>query len=383
MTHKNTALAAAVCFTLLAGCASKTGGPAGVEIVDFHDYVEKPLSELGDKFYTDKRYVALRADEQNMMIGPIMKVVIYGEKLFVAEDMFSAAGRNPNQKLVVHDAEGQAIAKVGNKGRGPGEYMQITDFDVDRQGRVHLYDGNVGAKKIFIFDTDYRFVEEKQLPFSIDIMKCTPDGGYLFVLSTWDKSELTGKRFVKTDADLNVVATAGEYNMEQIDNNFVLGDGSLVATPDGYYCQRAPDETLYLLNEEADIEKRWFFDFGRYSIPIESRDNLEPIMMTDGRKSYRFIRNLVTPWGKYILGTMNDGDVFNKSFAYDTGAGINYTTTNESDFHNFGSILTITDGRLVTIFPYFDGETFPADLPAELHAGVADGDPLLCLYELK
>jgi hypothetical protein len=71
-----------------------------------------------------------------------------------------------------------------------------------------------------------------------------------------------------------------------------------------------------------------------------------------------------------------------KSFVYDTRAEVNSTVDRVAAV-DFGAFLTISDGRLVSIFPYFDGETFPSDLPAELRAGVADGDPLLCLYELK
>jgi hypothetical protein len=381
MNYNCLAFAAAASLVLLAGCASKTDGTEGVTTVDFHSYTEKPLSELGDKFYSDKRYVALHADDQNLMIGAIEKVVLHGDKIFVAEGMFSAAGRNPDQKLVVHDADGHALARTGHKGRGPGEYMQITDFDVDRQGRIHLYDGNVGAKKIYIYDENYRFVGEKQLPFSVDIMKCTPDGGYLFVLSTWDKSEYAGKRFVKTDADLNVVATAGEYNMEQIDNNIVLGDGSLVATPDGYYCQRAPEEEMYRLDNDGNIVETWFLDLGNRAIPEENRGDLEALYDLDKINSYSWFDPLVAPWWKYLIGGMGDRGE-HKSFVYDAGAGVNYTLDRAATVDS-GAFLAISDSRLIAFFPYFDGETFPADLPQELRPAVASGDPLLCIFRLR
>jgi hypothetical protein len=368
---------AVVCVTLLAGCTSKTGDSAGITTVDFHSYTEKPLSEMPDKFYSGKRYVALHADDQNLMIGRVGNVVIHGDRIFAGENFMGSGSR---QNLVVHDSDGRAIAKIGNMGRGPGEYLQITDFDVDRQGRVHLYDGNFGAKKIYVFDETYKFVDEKQLPFSVDLMKCTPDGGYLFVRSTWDDAEWAGKRFVKTDADLNVVATAGEWDMSQIDNNVRLGDGSFVATPEGVFHQHAPDETLYRLDWEGNIENRWFFDFGGFNIPPQNRSDLGSLMES-GMDPYRFMLDFVVPWERYIFGTMLDkGEV--ESFVYDTRAEVNYTLDMVASV-DFGRFLTITDGRLITNFPYFDGETFPADLPADLRPAVTSGAPLLCLYDLK
>jgi hypothetical protein len=379
MISKKIALAA-VSLVLLVGCGRKSDGAEGVTTVDFHGYTEKPLSELGDRFYSGKRYVALHAADQSLMIGNVGKVVIHGDRIFVSE---MALGPSGDHKLVVHDADGRAIAKIGNKGRGPGEYLQITDFDVDSRGRVHLLDQTFGVKKIFIFDADYKFIEEKKdLPFQMNLMKCTPDGGYLFVLSTWDESEYAGKRFVKTDADLTVENTAGEYNMEQIDNNVVLGGyGSLVATSDGYYCQRTPEEETYRLDDDGNIVGTWFMDLGSRAIPEENRGDLMPLLESDKINSYSWFGPFVAPWGEYIFGGMIDGGE-RKSFVYDTSAGINYTQS-AKEASDFGAFLTISDGRLVTFFPYFDGETFPSDLPPELRAGVTKGNPLLCLYELK
>jgi hypothetical protein len=91
--------------------------------------------------------------------------------------------------------------------------------------------------------------------------------------------------------------------------------------------------------------------------------------------------DFVAPWEKYIFGTMLDkGEV--ESFVYDTRAEVNYTLDSKASV-DFGRFLTISDGRLITHFPYFDGETFPADLPTDLRPAVTSGAPLLCLYKLK
>ena len=378
MKFKNLALALLGC-TLLAGCGGRPDSIDGDFTVDFHDYVEKPLAEMPDKFYSEKRYVALHSDEQDLMIGEIGKVVLYGDRIYVSEQSYGPRSRHA---LIVHDAEGSAVAKIGNQGRGPGEYLQISDFDVDWQGRVHLMDGTFGNKKILIYDANGRFVEEKKLPFSAELIKCTPDGGFLMVISTWEESEgLAGRRFVKTNADLNVLNVAGEWDMSQVDNNFILGDGCLVATPDGIFSQHAPFDELYRLDEDGNITATWFLDLGRYGIPPENRGNLEALYDAGKMESFRIFGDFVAPAGRYLFGSMRDRGVMT-TLVYDLETGVNYTLREEESTH-FEGFIPISDGRLVSFFPYFDGETLPSDLPEALHAGVMSGDPLICLYELK
>ena len=375
MNPKNLALAALVC-AFMAGCGQRSGGAEGVVTVDFHSYEERQLAEMADPFYSGKRYVALHADDQELMIGEVGKIVLHGDRIYVSERAEGPRGRHI---LVVHDADGRALAKIGNRGRGPGEYLQISCFDVDAEGRIHIYDGNFGAKKIYIYAPDGKFIEERQLSFSADRFRCTPDGGYLMTVSTWEETEgLAGRRFAKTDAGMNVQNVAGEWDMSQVDNNVVLGEGCLISTPEGVFVIKSPDEHLYRLDGEGNVAATWILALGGYAIPPENRGNLEPLFES-GMEPYRFLMDLAVPWGKYILGSMYDrGEI--KSFVYDTGAGINYTETHDGPV----GFNTISDGRLVSLLPYSgDKESLPGDLPSEMRAGVISGDPLLVLYSLK
>ncbi len=246
MNPKNLALAALVC-AFMAGCGQRSGGAEGVVTVDFHSYEERQLAEMADPFYSGKRYVALHADDQELMIGEVGKIVLHGDRIYVSERAEGPRGRHI---LVVHDADGRALAKIGNRGRGPGEYLQISCFDVDAEGRIHIYDGNFGAKKIYIYAPDGKFIEERQLSFSADRFRCDQTGR-----ATWEETEgLAGRRFAKTDAGMNVQNVAGEWDMSQVDNNVVLGEGCLISTPEGVFVIKSPDEHLYRLDGEKEIK---------------------------------------------------------------------------------------------------------------------------------
>lgn len=368
MKHINTLFISVICGILVASCGHKSGGLKDFTTVKFYDYTEKPFSDKLDDFFSDKRYVVLHADEQNLMIGEITKLIVHDNKIFVADSRI--------RSLVVHDMNGRAIAKVGNRGRGPGEYLNLTDFDIDKQGRIHLIDGN--ADKLLIYGADYKFEEALDPPFEVDVIKCLPDGGYLFGLSSWDNSRYGGTRIIKTTQNLEVKNEIGEYDTDLTDNNVIISNYHFIETPDGIFYQKSPDENVYLLNNDGNVEKTWFIDLGRYSIPASDRGNLGYLMESGNIASYKALMNFAVPWGKYIFGGMYDRGDF-KSYVYDTESMINYTET-QSGPGNYG---TISDGWLIAFMPYAGFENIPNDLPENMRLQVAEGHFLICLYKLK
>jgi hypothetical protein len=66
------------------------------------------------------------------------------------------------EKLIQFDKSGRYIRKISSKGRGPREYLQLCDYQVDeRNGRIYILD----AKKLLVYDMDGNFVESSCLPF--------------------------------------------------------------------------------------------------------------------------------------------------------------------------------------------------------------------------
>lgn len=360
-----------ICCLFLVSCKNKPDNTQNLTTINFHDYIEKPLSEIPEDFYSDKRYVVLHADEQRMMLKNLTHIALHNDKIYAADSY--------NRNFVVHDMNGHAIAKVGNRGRGAGEYLNVTCFDVDDQGQIHLIDGN--ADRLLIYDADYKFVEAKELPFEVDIIKCMPDGGYLMGLSSWDSSPYGGTRITRTTRDLTVVNEVGQFDKKLTDDNVQFSDYYFIETPEGIFYHRSPEETVYLLDEEGNIQETYYYDLGQDAIPIKDRGNLMPLMDSEEIASYKALMNFAVPHGGYIFGSMYDKNVFT-SYLYDSDNHIIYTKNNETA-DDFGNILMIDNGYLITLFPYLDGEYFPDDLSEEMCQQVIDGDLLICLYKIK
>jgi len=360
-----------ICCLLLVSCKSKSDNTQHVITVNFHTHTEKPISEISDDFYSDKRYVVLHAEEQRMMFENVTHIALHGDKIYTADSY--------NRNFVVHDMTGHAIAKVGNQGRGAGEYLNLTCFDVDDRGRVHLIDGN--ADKLLIYDADYKFVEAKELPFEVDIIKCMPDGGYLMGLSSWDSSPYGGTRIARTTPDLTVVNEVGQFDKKLTDDNVQFSDYYFIETPEGIFYHRSPEETVYLLDENGDIQKTYYYDLGQDAIPVKYRSNLTPLMDSEDIASYRALMSFAVPYEKHIYGSIYDKGT-TKSYVYDTNNSVAYMIEGEGA-NDFGYILLVNNGYLITFFPYAHRGDLPADLPDDMRQQVLDGDVLICLYKLK
>lgn len=78
--------------------------------------------------------------------------IIEDNGLFYVLDSFGA------RTLVSFDSKGNAHAKYGKIGKGPGEFVRPWDFDI-YNSQVYILDSN--AKKILIFESDGGFKDEK------------------------------------------------------------------------------------------------------------------------------------------------------------------------------------------------------------------------------
>ena len=86
----------------------------------------------GDCFFNSMLYknvktILLETNEM-CLIGTISKIRVFDQYLFILD-------RHVAKCLFVFDKEGHFIRKIGNIGSGPGEYVSIYDFTIDRENK--------------------------------------------------------------------------------------------------------------------------------------------------------------------------------------------------------------------------------------------------------
>jgi len=107
------------------------------------------LSEIGA---IDITYIALKADSQNL-ISKIDRI-IFGKNYFLIWD---------NDNLSMFQNDGSFITNVGTKGRGPDEFIGVSDMDINPENEsIYIYSS--GQQKFLVYNSQGRFIRTFKSP---------------------------------------------------------------------------------------------------------------------------------------------------------------------------------------------------------------------------
>jgi hypothetical protein len=80
------------------------------------------------------------------VIGMIKELQVFEDNIFILDNYFA-------KKLFVFDKNGKFIRQIGSQGQGPGEYLSIEDFCINREKReIYLLDDY--NNKVFVYNLD-------------------------------------------------------------------------------------------------------------------------------------------------------------------------------------------------------------------------------------
>lgn len=117
---------------------------------------EADIARYSDLVDTNVRIIKLETTPQSL-IGRINKIVVQDEYIFIADTELSKA-------LFIFDRKGKFLGKVGDRGEGPTEYYDVSDFTIDvDQGKIILLD--LTGRKLNFYTLEGRFLHSKSIPF--------------------------------------------------------------------------------------------------------------------------------------------------------------------------------------------------------------------------
>src|SRR5690606_35511105 len=127
---------------------SEQTGDTDVKVI----HIESPWSDSTiflSSLVSDVSVLPLEYNEASML-GEVVKLKIHDDKIYVQDKHKSS--------LSVFDITGRFLNQIGRQGRGPTEYINIRDFDVNEStGHVLIYDDY--TRKIFQFLSDGTFIK--------------------------------------------------------------------------------------------------------------------------------------------------------------------------------------------------------------------------------
>ena len=267
---------------LLAFSCSNKGidGVCEIKINDYHRIIAATPSEIYGK---EPLYIKLQnQDNKDYEFGGIKTVRLRDSLVYILD--------KSAKRIVVFGTDGSNVAVLDYLGRGPYEYLTITDFDVDKQKNVWIVDGQ--KDMIFKYSPDFDLIGSTSFPFDIAQIHCLDDGAFIVKLSAWDNSKYAGVALLKVDDKFFPQKDIIDYP-ESRDSNLEF-ETCLSPYSNGIYYNDQLDPYLYHISDNGDIDSVFFFDFGSETVPEDYKKDIEPYLDKLNECSFIFRNYRVT-----------------------------------------------------------------------------------------
>jgi hypothetical protein len=219
---------------------------------DLDVYHDKP-------FLINPSFVKLETTKESL-IGFTSKLIISNDLIFVLDNRIAKA-------LFVFNKDGKFLYKIRNIGKGPGEILDIRDFDI-RNNTIYILDFN----KILKYNLQGEFLNERNTSWPASNIKVTNNEDYyLFVNAHLSREEFTDYHIVKENYKKNVPT---QKYVKPFRKEITKGDRFQYV--DGKIVFSAPQYGEYKIYEFSDDKEMCLFEFDFFERNFSSGIRNEP-----------------------------------------------------------------------------------------------------------
>ena len=184
---------ALVCKTLSLTSCNDFNEDQTIYTIDLEKLEEKEL--IIDSLFIVDQIVQLETTEESL-IKYINKLFLSNKNIVIVDIFGSYA--------LVFDNSGTFITKIAKQGRGPGEYIKISDIYVDfKQGLIYILDG-YDSKKILKYSLTGVFLSETKINFGADSFTKIDNCSFAFF-------QPTGNPAINSNRHFEVILTDSSY----------------------------------------------------------------------------------------------------------------------------------------------------------------------------
>jgi len=142
-----------LCFVTFIGCNQTINESKLSDTISYE--IEVPLGQIGnDNFIKSAEYILL---DQEYLIGKIGRILFFENVIYIHDEM--------TDRLIAFSRKGKYLFKIDEKGKGPMEYLKLTDFTIDKVGKFILIYDSYGHKILSFSIDEHKFVEEQTIDF--------------------------------------------------------------------------------------------------------------------------------------------------------------------------------------------------------------------------
>lgn len=269
----------------LAGCSPSKRETADVPTIAIDPDQPGMTKEEMAEHFTNDRLVVLRG----AMLNRIDRIIDWGDRFVI----FDRRG----QQAIIFDTTGNCMAQIKRLGKGPGEYIQLSDCAVDPSGdELVLYADQPG--KFLWFDRDGKYLREERIPECFFEFVCHGENKY--AVNCGGGVELAEETITR-------IAPSGEQTLLLPHRSHLpsVSSGQWLSTNRStVWLSRPFDYTLYALDDESagEFTPRYRLDLGPAELPEDRiRSIVEVGLRNIGEEGFVFHVNDVGQVGDYLF----------------------------------------------------------------------------------
>lgn len=205
------------------------------------------------------------------LITDISKTIFYKDRIYIQSE---------RSRLFVFDTLGNYLFTIGRKGRGPGEYNVLRDFDIDKYGRIFILD----FLKILEYSADGSLI--KNYPFHFTPKDKLIINPIQFSISNDDNFFIWGGSFsIESNPNNSLTIMYKMSQSGQIMNKYFPLNYKLASETNQF--KRFKDNILidpifgsniiYSINKDDKVEAKYEIDFGKKNLDKEIPSNFETL----------------------------------------------------------------------------------------------------------
>jgi hypothetical protein len=214
----------------------------------------------------------------NTIIGSIDKIEIHKSRYYFWD--------KTGKKIWCFDFLGNYIFQIDKRGQGPGEYLQIYDFDIDKERQqIQILDRSL--RKILCYDLNGNYIKDIKMEVAASQFTVLQDGFLLYtkgvdIFMGRDKNTY-GFNLFKSDSVENLQERYFPYN--DITEN-IIGFKTFATHDQQIFFHYARNDTIYEFDHIGHMICKHLFDFGKYRLPLKSISDKQTMSDYDNKSDY-------------------------------------------------------------------------------------------------
>ena len=206
-----------------------------------------------DSIVRNHKFPLLETSEE-CLVGEVYKLSCRNEKYYILN-------RHLQKALFVFDEEGKFRNRIGRRGRGPGEFIEPTDFIVS-DSTVTVFD--MFGHKLLYYNPDGTFIRSVRLPYSIYEIESGRDGSVIYAVGGDNSKCDSLKNYelleIGPEGDIRAKVYKNKYSMD-FSNKY-----DLQGFDEDVIYKKAFRPAVYMLRDK-NLYAKYIFDIPSHALP--------------------------------------------------------------------------------------------------------------------